>query len=451
MKLLFIHQNFPGQYLHLAQYMHARGGNEILGLGETRNIHNRGVIQGITTAGYPTPEGAGAQTHHYLQSTEAALRRGQSVARSLLELRGKGYTPDVIYVHPGWGEALFLRDVYPDTPILMFCEFYFRAGEADLQFDPEFAFSMDWAFSIRIRNSAQVLSLLTASACICPTRWQASRYPSFIQNSMQIIHDGVNIDYMTPDAAETLTIQPLSAPGESMVAGCLRPQRERQPAPDQFPDPPLVPCGPPLTFSRKDKIITYIGRNLEPYRGFHVFLRSLPELQRRHPEAQVLIVGSDGVSYSPALPDDQTYKRKYLDELSGQLDLTRIHFLERIPYPALRSLFRISSAHIYLTYPFVLSWSALEAMACECLLIASRTPPVEEVIEHGHNGLLFDFFDQDRLVELTDQALTAPEHFAALRRNARRTVVDRYPLQDCLARQERLLQALARGVFPNPA
>lgn len=447
MKLLFIHQNFPGQYLHLVQHLHRLGGYEILGLGEARNITNRGVVQGITTIGYRSPQGAGTRTHHYLQSTEAALRRGQTVARSLLELKAKGYVPDVISVHPGWGEALFIRDVYPNTPLLMFCEYYFRAGEADLQFDPEFPYTADWAFSVRIRNSAQVLSLITASACICPTPWQASRYPSFVQTNMHIIHDGVNTDYMVPDPAQTLTIQPLATPGESRIAGC-----PRSPGADgERPAASETPCGPPITLSRKDKVITYIGRNLEPYRGFHVFLRALPDLQRLHPDARTLIVGSDGISYSPMLPDGQTYKAKYLAEMQDALDLSRIHFLDRIPYDALRALFRISSAHVYLTYPFVLSWSALEAMACESLLIASRTPPVEEVIVHNSNGLLVDFFDKEALVGCLDQALRDPEQFSALRRNARRTVVEDFHLDKCLNKQVEMLHALARGEFPNPS
>jgi glycosyltransferase involved in cell wall biosynthesis len=459
MKLLFIHQNFPGQYLHLVKFLHSRGEHEILGLGEAENIAHRGAIQGITTIGYPTPEGAGAQTHHYLRSTETSVRRGQSVARSLLRLKAKGYTPDVISVHPGWGEALFLRDVYPVAPILMFCEFYFRAGEADLQFDPEFPQADDWGFSVRIRNSAQILSLLTANACLCPTRWQASRYPSFVRDNTHVIHNGIHTAYMCPDPEQTLTIQPLSTPGESRVTGCSTPGQETRPRKQPRRTQPTeteknaaagTAAGPPLTLSHREKIVTYVSRNLEPYRGFHVFLRALPDLQRLHPDARILIVGGDGVSYSPALPDKQTYKEKYLAEMRGALDLTRIHFLGRVPYEALRALFRISSAHVYFTYPFVLSWSILEAMACESLLIASRTPPVEEVITHNKHGLLVDFFDQKGLVDSLDQALSNPDKFTHLRRNARRLIVKRYRLEKCLALQADLLHALALGRYPNP-
>ena len=460
----------------MAQYLRNMGGHEIVGLGEAKNIKNRGVIQGITTIGYPTPEGANAKTHVYLQSTEAAVRRGQAVARSLLDLKKKGFVPDVVSVHPGWGEALFVRDIFPDAAIQIFCEYYFRGGEADLGFDPEFPESPNRFYSVRFLNTPQVMSIITANACMSPTEWQASRYPDFIRSKMRIIHDGVDMQFMAPAPDAKLVIQPLSIPGESRVFGydlpdelpSLARQPEKQVKKDEAEKdsgekkkesalkcildcgPGELPQGAPIALSRKDKVITYIGRNLEPYRGFHVFLRSLPELQRLHPDAHILIVGKNGVSYSPQLPDDQTYKEKYLKEMEGKLDLSRIHFLGRIPYMALRALFCISSAHVYLTYPFVLSWSMLEAMSCESLVIGSRTQPVEEVINHGENGLLVDFFDTQTLVAAMDQALREPEKFTEVRQKARQTVAGKYELQSCLKRQYEFLQDLADGKYPKP-
>ena len=424
MKMLFIHQNFPGQYLHLVQRLQAAGNNEIVGLGETENIQNRGTIYGITTIGYPKPEGAGEATHHYLQSTEAAVRRGQSVARTLISLREKGYTPDVISLHPGWGEGLFVRDVYPNTPILMFCEFFFNATEADLTFDPEFSYSVDWQFSVRIRNSAQLISLPTANALISPTAWQASRYPSILRREIQQIHDGIDVDYMCPAPSASVCLAPQEVHGESRV----------------------VENGP-LRLSRKDKVITFVSRNIEPYRGAHIFFRCMPELQRRHPDAHILIIGKDGTSYSPALPDGQTYKAMFLEELNGQLDFSRIHFLDHVPYADLRSIFRISSAHVYLTYPFVLSWSAMEAMACECLMIASDTEPLREVITHRENGLLVNFFDKEALINAVDAALTTPQAFEGLRKAARQSIIKHYALDTCLERHTTLLYDRAAGRY----
>lgn len=439
MNILFIHQNFPGQYIHLAPYMQQLG-HDVTGLGETKNIQNRGTLQGINTIGYPTPAGAGDKTHHYLQSMEAAVRRGQSVARSLLSLREQGYKPDAISLHPGWGEGLFVRDIFPDTPMLMFCEYYFRAEQADLAFDPEFPQNPDWSFSIRLRNSQQILSLITATACLSPTRWQASRYPDCIRSKIRVLHDGVDTDLMCPDRSDTLTVQPLSRPGESRIPG----QPSSSPAGDD------VPAGPPVTLRAQDKIISFVARNLEPYRGFHKFMRALPEVQRLHPDAHVLIVGHDSVSYSPNPPGGKSYKEIYLGEVKDSLDLTRVHFLGRITYGALRSIYRISSAHVYLTYPFVLSWSPLEAMACESLLVASDTEPVREVATHNKNALLVDFFDTNALVATLDEALRRPEQFEHIRKNARHTVRAKYDMQKCLKKQAELLSDLAARKFPAP-
>lgn len=443
MRVLFIHQNFPGQYLHLARRLKDEG-HTVAGLGETKNIRNRGVVKGVMTIGYPTPKEAGEKTHHYLQSTEAAVRRGQAVARSLLQLKKKGFTPDVISAHPGWGEALFVRDVFPATPVLMFCEYYFRAGEAEFAFDPEFPPPEDGSYSVHIRNTPQVMSLITANARLAPTQWQASRYPDFLRQGMSVIHDGIDTGFMRPDLSETLTVQPLSEPGESRVLETPAPPGQTGTGEGAAPEKP------PLTFTRDDKVVTFVARNLEPCRGFHMFVRALPEVMRRHPDAHALIVGHDDTSYSPAPPDGETYKSRYLAEVKGRLDLSRIHFLGRVPYRSLRSLFRISSAHVYLTYPFVLSWSVLEAMACECLIVASDTPPVREVAADNENALLTDFFDTGELVRRLDFALTKPEGLTALRTAARERVLERYALDRCLEAQTELLAALASGAYPTP-
>jgi len=456
MKFLFIHQNFPGQYLHLVQHLRSLPGNDVTGIGEAGNIERRGRIPGMLTLGYPTPANAGEQTHHYLHSTEKAVRRGQAVARVLLQLKTRGFAPDVIAVHPGWGEGIFVRDVFPHTPILMFAEYFFRAGQADLGFDPEFVRSPDWNFSVRVRNTPQLISLPTADLCVSPTKWQASRYPACLRDMIRVVHDGIDTGYMYPDPDARLVIQPLNALGESRV---VLPEAS-QSGQDAPGDSSVVfdaegqrtagaPEGEPLTFSRGDPVVLFVARNLEPYRGFHVFLRSLPELQRRYPEIHTLIVGADSASYSPT-PAGTTYKRVYLEALGARLNLSRIHFLDRVPYPALRAMFRVAAAHVYLTYPFVLSWSMLESMACEGLLVASRTPPVEEVVTHGKNGLLTDFFDQQALVDQIGRVLDKPKDFIPLRAAARETVLARYELHACLTAQMKLLQGLAAGLGPPP-
>lgn len=359
----------------------------------------------MRTAGYATPAAATPQTHHYVRPLEGAVRRGQAVVRACLEFKKQGFTPDIIYAHPGWGEAMFLKDVFPEARVTMYCEFYYRAKGSDVGFDPEFPSSLDDIFRVRIKNAASLLSLESGDAGISPTQWQKKQFPREFQDRITVVHEGVDTGLVKPH------------PGAEVVLA----QKN-------------------LTLTAKDEVITYVARNLEPYRGFHTFVRALPEILRRRPNAQVLVVGGEGVSYGQSLPKGQTYKQKYLDELGAKLDLERVHFLGQVPYPTLVRIYQISSAHVYLTYPFVLSWSLLEAMAAGCPVIGSRTAPVEEVIADGRNGFLTDFFDSAALAARVDEVIQKGRQLDKLRERARATVVERYDLNSvCLPRHMKLL------------
>jgi glycosyltransferase involved in cell wall biosynthesis len=405
MKILFVHQNFPAQFRFLAETLGQDKRNQVMALGDAGNLKQRGTIPGVSVAGYPPPASAAAHTHHYVRPLEGAVRRGQAVVRACLELRKRGFVPDIIYAHPGWGEALFLKDIYPDARLTLYCEFYYRAKGADVGFDPEFPETLDDQFRVRIKNSATLLSLESADSGISPTRWQRNGFPALFRDRITVAHDGVDTDLARPD-----------------------------------PRAELVVPGKGLSLTAGDEVITYVARNLEPYRGFHIFMRALPEIQRRRPRAHVLIVGADGVSYGSPLPKGQTYRKKYLDEVGSRLDMSRIHFLGQVPYETLLRIYQISSAHIYLTYPFVLSWSMLEAMAAGCAVIASRTPPVEEVVTNGRNGFLVDFFNAEELAARVDEIIGSSRDMSKLRERARKTVVESYDLRRvCLPRHLKLL------------
>jgi len=405
MKILFVHQNFPAQYRWLAETLAQDKRCQVMALGDASNLKQRGKIPRISLAGYASPPSASARTHHYVRPLEGAVRRGQAVVRACLELRKRGFVPDIVYAHPGWGEALFLKDVYPDARLTLYCEFYYRAQGADVGFDPEFPATLDDLCRVRIKNSASLLSLEAADSGISPTQWQRNAFPALFRDRITVVHEGVDTDLVRPD-----------------------------------PRAEVVLAGKGVTLTAKDEVVTYIARNLEPYRGFHIFMRALPEIQRRRPRAHVLIVGADGVSYGTPLPKGQTYKKKYLDEVGSRLDLSRIHFLGQVPYKTLLRIYQISSAHVYLTYPFVLSWSILEAMAAGCTVIASRTPPVEEVIADGENGLLVDFFSPDEIATRVDEVLGRSRETAKMRERARKTVVGGFDLRRvCLPRQLELL------------
>jgi glycosyltransferase involved in cell wall biosynthesis len=408
MRVLFVHQNFPGQYRHIAPAMAARKGVRVVSLGE----NHYGELPGVTQVRYPAPRGASEQIHRYLRRTEAYLRRGQEVARAAMALRARGFVPDVISAHPGWGEALFLRDVFPEAPILLQCEFYYRAEGGDIGFDTALTgeVTLDMRANTRIINTPQILQLEAAAGGVAPTRWQWSRYPDWARARMAVVHEGIDTRHARP------------APKAS------------------FP----LPSG--RVIRRGDPVITYAARQLEPYRGFHSFMRALPLFQRLRPEAEVVVVGGDSISYGDPPQDAGSWREAMLKEVGAQLDLSRVHFLPRQPYPKLLDLFRVSAGHVYLTYPFVLSWSLLDAMSCGAAILASDTAPVREVIEHGVNGRLVDFFNAEAIAHGLAAMVADPASQEPLRAAARRTVVERYDLATfCLPRQIALLEQVARG------
>jgi glycosyltransferase involved in cell wall biosynthesis len=395
MRLLFVHQNFPGQYPYLARHYAALPGHEVVAVGEKANLLRlRPQIPGVKLMGYTLEE---RRFDPFEASVLKAIHRGHAVAAGALDLRRRGFRPDLVFAHIGWGEALFLKDVFPAARVLLYCEFFYRSRGGDMGFDPEFPATEQKLLRLRVMNAPLLMSLDASDWGVAPTLWQQSRFPAAYRSRMTVIHDGIDTGAITP--------------GEN----------------------------------REEELITYVARNLEPYRGFHVFMRAIPEIQKRRPNARIVIVGGDEVSYSPRLPSGETYRARLLRELDGRIDLSRVHFTGRIPHADYVALLRKSSVHVYLTYPFVLSWSLIEAMAAGCLIVASRTPPVEEVIADGKNGLLVDFFSIEEIAARVDEALKNRRQLAFLGQNARRTALERYDLRRvCLPRQLRLVQALQR-------
>ncbi|SMF01518.1 glycosyltransferase family 4 protein [Pseudogulbenkiania subflava] len=395
--ILFIHQNFPGQFRHVAQELAQSPNYQVLAIGRD----TAPGLPGVRLLRYTPHRSPKQDGHPYLRRYEDAVLHGQAVSRLLLQLCQQGFLPDVIVAHPGWGETLFAKDVFPDSQLIHFCEYYYPARGADAGFDPEFPLSLDGAARLRARNALHLLNLENCDLGITPTRWQHSLHPAAYRDKITIIHEGIDTGRLHADPHATLTLPN----GRTLHAG--------QP------------------------IVTYVARNLEPYRGFHSFMRALPIILRGHPEVQVLIVGGDDVSYGSRPKDMVSWREKLLREVP--VDLDRVHFLGKLPYDTYRKVLQVSAVHVYLTYPFVLSWSLLEAMASGCLVVGSDTAPVREVISHGENGLLVDFFDQPALAETVLGTLHEPGCYQNQRAAARATAA-RYSVAKGVVAYRRLIE-----------
>ena len=404
-RILFVHQNFPGQFPHLARAL-CRQGHDCRFIA----ADSAPGLEGITSIRYRPPVDAKQLScHPWAKDLATKAIRGECVARLLINLVKSGWTPDLIIGHPGWGELLVVKDILPNVPVWHQMEFFYSLNGADYNFDPEFR-QNDWFSSsqLRLRRAPQLLALEDLDCAVAPTKWQASTAPDVYKNRIHVIHEGIDTNKIVPKSDSIIRLR---------RAG--------------------------LTFKLGDPVVTFVARNLEPYRGFHIFMRSLPLLQSIIPDCHVIIVGDDGVSYGRRPKGARSWKAALLKELEGNLDFSRIHFAGKISHEYLHNLFQVSACHVYLTYPFVLSWSLLEAMSCGCLIVGSQTEPLEEVVDDNSNGFLVNFFDADGLANRIAYVLKNQTHLVEMRLAARRTVQESYDLNKiCLPRQIELASEL---------
>lgn len=395
MKIVLVHRHGPGQFVHLACHL-ANAGWQVSFLCEAMNVRLPGIRMLRQPVTPPPPAMPFAQYHQDV---------GLKAAKTLDSLVREEGAPNIVYGHIGWGSMMFARDVLPDTPLIGYCEHYYHATGRDVGFAPDEDITLAKRTQLRVRNAAQLATLDQLDAAISPTRWQKSAFPAAYHDKIGVCHDGIDTHRCQPNPQANLTL----------------------------------PNGKVL--SPNDQVITYVARDLEPYRGFPTFMRAAAKLCQQHPNAQIVIAGGDGVSYGQPRTDGQTWRDVMMEET--QIDPSRIHFLGQIPHEQLIRLYQISSAHIYLTYPFVLSWSVLEAMACGAAVIASDTGPCHDIIRDQQNGLLTDFWDVDALAAKMATYLENRAELTALREQARKTILNYFDLRLCLDRQTTMLEKLA--------
>ena len=412
MKFLFIHQNFPGQFKHLAPTLAARG-HEVRALGVTGS-----ASPDVELTNYQRQKGNTPGIHPFAQEFETKIIRAEACAREMLKLKQSGFAPDLIVGHPGWGETLFSQEVFPEAKLLNYLEFHYGKDKGDTYFDSEFQQpNLLHDMRLRVKNANNLLALDAMDAGLCPTQWQRSVLPPNYQDKVRVIFDGIDTDLVCPNDQAIVELQTQAGQSIQLKAG--------------------------------QEVLTFICRNLEPYRGYHSLMRALPEILKARPNAQVVIVGGNQTSYGAAAPQGHTWQEIFLNEVKEKLgtDLSRVHFIGKVPYATFVKIVQITRCHLYLTYPFVLSWSCIEAMSAGALIVGSDTPPVTEFIAHGHNGLLVDFFDYKQIADTVIEALARPEQYLPLKTQARKTIVEQYDLKRiCLPQQLALVEGLATSI-----
>jgi glycosyltransferase involved in cell wall biosynthesis len=398
-KILFIHQNFPGQFGNIAARLAKLKKNKVVAL---------------TMAKFPAPEGVelrqyslirapAAETHPLLRDQESKVLRGEACAAAAHALKREGFTPDVVVAHPGWGEALFIKDVFPKARVVLYCEYYYAKEGQDVGFDPEVpALSFEQQCLLRLKNTTNLLSMEIADAAISPTQWQKSTYPAWAQEKITVIHDGVDFKRLKHDPQAKITLAGNDRHG-------------------------------PITLGAEQEVLTYVSRNLEPIRGFHMLMRCLPRILKARPQAHVVIAGGDERGYGHPAPDGATWRDHMMKEVGGELDMARVHFVGRVPYAVYLHLLHLTRVHAYWTAPFVLSWSFLEAASAGVPVVASDTPPVREFSDRLAVPTA-GFFDRQGFEDAMIERLARKP---AKRRPVHLPDID---LEHCLREQKRLIE-----------
>ncbi len=396
MKILFLHHNMPGQFRYLAPHLVARG-HDVTFVSKRDDRKMPGARHLVyKPRREPTPK-----IHAYIRGTEDAVLHGQEVLRICQALHQSKWIPDVIMGHPGWGETLFVKGMFPNVPLIAYGEFFFRPDGPLTTFDPAKPADLNTRCLTQMANAHLLVALENADLIWSPTRWQAQTFPDILQPRIRTIFDGV----------DTCHIHPVPEAKLELADGCV--------------------------LTREDEVITYAVRNLEPMRGFPQFVRALPAILKARPKAHAVIGGGDEVSYGIGKDTPQPWRERMLAEV--ELPMDRVHFTGHLPYSKYLTQLLVSSVHVYLSYPFVLSWSFFEAMAAGCLIVGSDTAPVREVLRPGENGLSTSFWEPERIAADVIAALDNPRA-DDLRQAARETMIADYDLEICLGRQRDMLK-----------
>ena len=420
MHVLYVHQNFPAQFGHIARHLIDKLGWQCSFVSQTPG----GVVGGINKVEYKIAGGATKQNHFCSRTFENTVWHCDAVYRAM-----KGHPdikPDLIVGHSGFGSTLFLRELYPTTPIVNFFEYYYIPHDPDS--DMDFRRDLGWPTSelkylrSRCRNAMILLDLQTCNAAYTPTEFQKSRFPAEYQQKLETIFDGV--DRSIYHGYEETLRPPVDQRGIRRIGGVDVPADKR--------------------------VVTFVSRGFESMRGFDVFMKVAKRIYQQFPDVVFLVIGSDKVAYGgdeEFIAPYRTFKEWTLAQ--DTYDLSKFHFLGKIPPTELGKVLAATDLHIYLTVPFVLSWSMMDAMSCGAVVLGSDTAPVREMIKDGQNGLIADFFDADALAAKAIGALRDPAGARAMGRAAEQMIIERYSLEAVLPRMLAMYERTAAIKLPG--
>jgi glycosyltransferase involved in cell wall biosynthesis len=392
LNILFVHQLFPSQFKHLAPALAARGHNVLALTMRTERDRDWG---GVRVVQYSIQRESSKDIHPWVVDHESKIIRSEYCLREAMALKSAGFEPDIIVAHPGWGESLFLKNIWPQARLGLYCEYYYRTVNSDFDYDPEFPHSnIDEECRVQLKNSIQLLQFEQADCAISPTLFQKQTYPDWFQPRISVIHEGIDTNSLKPDPDASITLNNN------------------------------------LVLRKSDNVVTFVNRTLEPYRGYHSFMRAIPAVLRSNPETYILIVGGTGKGYG-ASPPSSSWMDIFYAEVRDQnqdIDWDRVFFLGNLDYEIYKSVIQLATVHVYLTYPFVVSWSLLEAMSVGAAIVASDTAPVREFIEADSNGLVADFFDYEEIAAKISSLINDPALRKRLGDSARETIRNHYDL-----------------------
>lgn len=398
MRVLFVHHRFPGQFLHWARYLLRQKGFEVRALRARSELDIEcEILRGITYEYEPAFLSKDAEDHA-LKRTLYATANSYNCAVAAQSLKAEGWIPDLIYCHTGWAPSIFLQEIYPTAKIIKYLEWYYNSDDSDVDFlggAPE----LQKRFAVKILNLPILADIVDGVALIAPTEWQKQQFPEMIRSKIDIVPDGIDTDYFCPSPKARLVLE----------------------------------NGRILTSA--DRLITYAARGADPYRGFQSFIRALEKLQQIDPTVEAVISGDQLVHYGAGAGTNRHFQEVMAE---AKLDMARTHFVGFLPLDQHLSLLQISTVHVYLTVPFVLSWSMLEAMSVGCCVIASDTAPVREFLENEKSGILVNFFDSDAICGRLEAALGDSGMRRRLSQAARNAVKSRWSLD--IAMRAQLLQ-----------